>query len=171
MTRSFASALGTTMLCLVFAAVGLAGETADQGKNAAGAKDEVVARASGPSVVPGPSVTPGPERRNPFSPPKNKEPVEEEKELVFGDPGSGWDRLRGKNIPQIRVKGVMLVNNKIAACAEVANKGVAILRENERILFSGAGGEASTGFRVIRLSKNGMTIQLDDGTLVSGRFF
>ncbi len=84
--------------------------------------------------------------------------------------------LRGRTLPKVKVRGIMQVAGKVVACAEVENAGTVILRANERVLLANRGNgarseEDSAWFLVRVIDKSGMTIELDDGTLVQGRFF
>jgi hypothetical protein len=82
--------------------------------------------------------------------------------------------LRGRTLPGIRVRGIMEVEGRIAACAEVESIGMVVLQANERILLSGrksSNKDAGNWFLVRVIEKTGMTIELDDGTLVQGKFF
>lgn len=83
--------------------------------------------------------------------------------------------LRGRTLPRVKVRGIMEVAGKVVACAEVADVGTVVLRANERVLLANQGQtgnhETSSWFLVRTIDKSGMTIELDDGTLVQGRFF
>ncbi|NOQ51106.1 MAG: hypothetical protein GQ578_02645 [Desulfuromonadaceae bacterium] len=121
--------------------------------------------------------------RNPFSRPVVRRDVRVEnpnkatnKDIVFD--GSQCDfpmnmaSLRGRSLPRIKVTGVMMVDEKVAAVANVGDVGTIILRANERVLLanSAMGQKEASWFLVKAIKQDGMTIQLDDGTLVHGRF-
>ena len=83
--------------------------------------------------------------------------------------------LRGRTLPRVKVRGIMEVGGKVIACAEVENVGTVVLRANERVLLINQGtgarsADASSWFLVRAIDKSGMTIELDDGTLVQGKF-
>ena len=84
--------------------------------------------------------------------------------------------LRRRTLPKIKVRGIMEVAGKVVACAEVGNIGTVVLRANERVLLGNQGNgprpeDVSAWFLVRVIDRSGMTIELDDGTLVQGRFF
>jgi len=122
--------------------------------------------------------------RNPFSEavPRRDgmpQPGEGEKIVFDGTPRQlplTMGSLRGRTLPKITVHGIMEVAGKVIACAEVENIGTVVLRANERVLLAKQGKgprpeEVSAWFLVRDIDKSGMTIELDDGTLVQGRFF
>ena len=100
-------------------------------------------------------------------------------EIVFdGSPRqlpAAMGSLRGRTLPRVKVRGIMEVGGKVIACAEVENVGTVVLRANERVLLINQGtgarsADASSWFLVRAIDKTGMTIELDDGTLVQGKF-
>lgn len=125
--------------------------------------------------------------RNPFAAPvagksRNVEvDVPDKKEIVFD--GSSLDpamldmrSVRWDHVPRIRVTGFMEVNGEITVCAEVADMGMTVLRANERVLIGHSGqkqtdGDESSWFLVKQINRRNMTIQLDDGTVIQGKFF
>jgi len=125
----------------------------------------------------------GIQRRNPFAVPVTQPSLPEEpetREIVFD--GSHQElplqmrSIRWEVVPRIKVSGVMEANGRIQVCAEVEHLGMTILRENERVLLMEKAGrgqpsEASTWFLVKRITRNAMTIQLDDGTVIQGKFY
>ena len=120
--------------------------------------------------------------RNPFAVPVSQ-PVltpEPDREIVFD--GSLQDlpvrmkSIRWETVPRIRVNGVVEVNGRIQVSADVQDIGMTILRENERVLLMERAGRSSPSdeaswFMVKRITRNAMTIQLDDGTLIQGKFY
>jgi hypothetical protein len=127
------------------------------------------------------ATQPGYTVRNPFAEPvlhQKGMPHDPAQDIVFDGSvrqlPSSMGSLRGRTLPRIRVRGIMEVEGRIAACAEVEDIGTVVLQANERILLSGRKpGRENAGrwFLVRVIEKTGMTIELDDGTLVQGKFF
>ena len=134
-----------------------------------------------------PATMMDPRPRNPFATPvaasltMAKPNGTEKKEIVFD--GSDLDPMMldmqsvdWDHVPRIKVTGLMEVDGKIAVCAEVGGMGMTVLRENERILICNGGRtqgsvNESPWFLVKKINKRNMTIQLDDGTVIQGKFF
>ena len=124
--------------------------------------------------------------RNPFAAPvvqkirTGKKESTDKKEIVFDGSTldimvSNMQSVRWDHVPRIRVTGLMEVDGEIAVCADVAGIGMTVLRTNERILIGRGGTNHKPGespwFLVKEINRRNMTIQLDDGTLIQGKFF
>jgi len=143
-----------------------------------GPPDSATVETSAPKMVSSPV---GRALRNPFAEPARHQegtPDDTVREIVFDGSlrnlPSTMGSLRGRVLPRIRVRGIMEVAGRLAACAEVEDLGTVVLPANERILLSGrpSGPEnAGSWFLVRIIDQTGMTIELDDGTLVQGKFF
>ena len=159
-----------------------------QAQEAAAAKAILRSSAGSPdNPESAPATMMDPRPRNPFAAPVTAsltivEPNgTEKKEIVFD--GSSLDPMMldmqsvdWDHVPRIKVTGLMEVDGKIAVCAEVGGMGMTVLRENERILVCNGGRKQgpvneSPWFLVKKINKRNMTIQLDDGTVIQGKFF
>ncbi len=115
------------------------------------------------------------EVRNPFTAPgrvSNQKNAAPAGALVFGV--SGNQNVRWDYIPRIMITGIMSVRGKQVACAFVEGIGNTIIQAGDRIIIpSGDQGEKkkSGWFLVTSIGKDRMQIQLDDGSVVSGRLF
>ncbi len=104
------------------------------------------------------------------------ESAEEEEEL---DPDElRFDGRRKPNhasydrLPLIKVTGLMQVGGKRAVSANIQNKGVCILRENDNVVIDGNAKSNLTKWLTIKkIHLNGMTIVLDDGIEITGKFY
>ena len=133
------------------------------------------------------SVAAGTTPRNPFAAPVPRgepsagdESGKKNREVVF----DGSDILLPENmrsvewqhVPRIKVTGLIEVNGSVAACAEVSNMGMMVLRPEERVIIR-CGGPAKRDSReapwfiVKSITRRNMTIELDDGTIIQGKFF
>ncbi|WP_144303272.1 hypothetical protein [Oceanidesulfovibrio indonesiensis] len=76
-------------------------------------------------------------------------------------------------MPRIRVTGLMKVDGRIAACAEVENLGSRILHPGDRILLdeSRKHEDRTKWFTVKSIDDDGMLIELDDNQKIRGKFF
>ncbi len=113
--------------------------------------------------------------RNPFaSPEKQGGKSSGPTNVVFGVNNQNLNNVRWDYIPRIQVTGVMSVRGKNVACATVEGMGNMILRTGDRIVLpsDATGGKArSPWFLVKQIGNNQMSIQLDDGSVISGRLF
>ncbi len=115
--------------------------------------------------------------RNPFSEPQKgtlshiPDSLDGSGEVVFGFNKN----IRWEYLPRIQVTGVMSVRGKQVACANIEGLGHTIIRAGDRVIIpsSGASSEKkkSDWFKVTSIEKDRMTIQLDDGSVVSGCLF
>ena len=80
--------------------------------------------------------------------------------------GSGYERM-----PRIKITGVMQVRNKMAACGVVDEERV-VLHPGDTIVLNneGASADRAKHFTVVDIDSGGMTIVLDDGHQIRGKF-
>lgn len=93
-------------------------------------------------------------------------------EVVFNGsmaplPGTSFERL-----PLIRVAGLIKVDGTYAAYAIIEQKGRYVLRKNDRIVINEKSGNSkiSQWIMIKDINQSGMTIVLDDGNVISGKF-
>lgn len=107
--------------------------------------------------------------RNPFSPPvsSTRRAGAAEKELFFDGSNASIARL-----PGIKVTGLLAYGGKIKISAFVEGLGPVVLQENDQVVLHGARGSNTTAYFVIKkLRRDSMTIILDDGSTITGKYY
>ncbi len=104
------------------------------------------------------------------------EATEEEEEQEPGE-----FRFDGRNkpthasyarLPLIKVTGFMQVGGRRAVSANIQNKGVCILYENDNVVIEANNKTNLSKWLVIKkIHLNGMTVVLDDGIEITGKFY
>ena len=82
--------------------------------------------------------------------------------------------VRWDYVPRVKLTGIMSVNGNQVACITVEGTGAMIVKAGDRIVIPGKQGVTNTRsawFLVHSIEDNRITIQLDDGSFVSGRLF
>ncbi len=75
-------------------------------------------------------------------------------------------------LPTIKVTGLMQVNGRRAVSANIQNKGVCILYENDNVVIeANAKTNLSKSLTIKKIHLNGMTVVLDDGNEITGKFY
>ncbi len=75
-------------------------------------------------------------------------------------------------LPLIKVTGLIQVGGKRAVSANIQNKGVCILYENDNVVIeANAKTNLSKSVTIKKIHLNGMTVILDDGNEITGKFY
>ncbi len=75
-------------------------------------------------------------------------------------------------LPNIKVTGLMQVGGRRAVSANIQNKGVCILYENDNVVIeANAKTNLSKSLTIKKIHLNGMTVILDDGNEITGKFY
>ncbi len=77
-----------------------------------------------------------------------------------------------ERLPNIKVTGLMQVGGRRAVSANIQNKGVCILYENDNVVIeANAKTNLSKSLMIKKIHLNGMTVVLDDGNEITGKFY
>ena len=83
------------------------------------------------------------------------------------------DDLSG--LPAIRLKGMIELKGRSAACVNIEGIGAVILKERDKIILTGNAGsseENSVSWFIVRnISNSGMSLELNNGSIVMGKFY
>lgn len=94
------------------------------------------------------------------------------KDLYFNGQSPANSSASYARLPMIKVTGMMQIGGRSAVTAIIQNKGSCVLYENDRlILNAGQGGNLTKWLLVKKIHSNGMTLMLDDGKEISGKFY
>jgi hypothetical protein len=112
-------------------------------------------------------------QRNPFAAPARG--------VDTDGPGAGFsaddinlDNVRWEYVPPVRFTGIMSAGGKMVATAIVEGGKSTVVKEGDLIILPNKTGKAavqSAWIRVLSIRNSGITIKLDDGSVVAGRFF
>jgi len=94
------------------------------------------------------------------------------REVRFDGSGQHITGASMERLPRIKVTGLMQVGSRRAVCARIQDKKTSVLHENDRIVLDGTGNTKLSKWLVIkRIDRNGMTVILDDGLEITGKFY
>jgi len=97
---------------------------------------------------------------------------EREEEVRFDGSANHISNASLERLPLIKVTGVMQVKGRRAVCAKIQDKGFSVLHENDRIVLDGSADSRLSRWLVIKkIHRSGMTIILDDGREITGKFY
>ncbi|MFI3270995.1 MAG: hypothetical protein R3Y11_02675 [Pseudomonadota bacterium] len=98
-------------------------------------------------------------------------PVESE-DLYFNGQSPKANSADFARLPSIKVTGMMQIGGRSAVTATIQGKGSCVLYENDRlVLDTSKSGNLTKWLFIKKIRPNGMTLILDDGKEISGKFY
>lgn len=99
--------------------------------------------------------------------------TEQNKDLYFNGQSPAASSAAYARLPMIKVTGMLQIGGRSAVTAIIQNKGSCVLYENDRLVLNT--GKANINLTkwifVKKIHANGMTLILDDGKEISGKFY
>ena len=107
--------------------------------------------------------------RNPFAPPRGPSGGANAQPRDYYFDGLSFSTAR---LPGIRVSGLMSYGGRVKVCADVEGLGPVVLGEGDRLVLPAARDAKTSAYLVVqKISKDSMTIVLDDGSVIQGKYY